>query len=420
LFGWQALTGKEREIIICEGEIDCMSWYQYGYAALSIPRGAGKGNQDGWIESEYDNLSRFDTIYLSFDDDEEGQRCTAEVLSRLGQERCKVIKLNYKDCNEMLRHDFPKEYMDQCVANAAYRDPEELRQLSDFRDEGYLILHPELAEDTGAKLLIGKDVGMRFKGSEVTLWSGINGHGKSHLLNQLMLDTIQQGKDVCIASLEVKPGVMLAYMVRQVSGCRCPSDEEFHRLVDWIGSKVYVFDFVGKASHAKLLETFEYSHKRYGITVFLIDSMMCLDIKEEDLDAQKSFTQKVCKFANDFDVHLHLVAHSRKGRNEEEIPGKMDISGSGMIANAVSNIMIIWRNKRKEMLLDKHSCGQTTAAEELEVPSLRSSPDALLICVKNRNGEWEGRIPLWFHRESFQFLPYNNATVKKYPVPTLP
>ena len=31
-------------------------------------------------------------------------------------------------------------------------------------------------------------------------------------------------------------------------------------------------------------------------------------------------------------------------------------------------------------------------------------PDALLICDKQRNGEWEGQIGLWFDKNSQQFL----------------
>jgi len=29
--------------------------------------------------------------------------------------------------------------------------------------------------------------------------------------------------------------------------------------------------------------------------------------------------------------------------------------------------------------------------------------DALLICDKNRHGEWEGSIPLWYHAPSLQY-----------------
>ena len=32
------------------------------------------------------------------------------------------------------------------------------------------------------------------------------------------------------------------------------------------------------------------------------------------------------------------------------------------------------------------------------------SPDAMLICDKQRNFDWEGRIGLWYHRDSMQFV----------------
>ena len=31
-------------------------------------------------------------------------------------------------------------------------------------------------------------------------------------------------------------------------------------------------------------------------------------------------------------------------------------------------------------------------------------PDALLICDKQRNGEWEGSIGLWFHKGAMQYV----------------
>ena len=34
-----------------------------------------------------------------------------------------------------------------------------------------------------------------------------------------------------------------------------------------------------------------------------------------------------------------------------------------------------------------------------------NDPDTLLICDKQRNGEWEGTIGLWYERNSQQFVP---------------
>ena len=36
LFGWQALDAGVRAVVLCEGEIDCMSYAQYGISALPL------------------------------------------------------------------------------------------------------------------------------------------------------------------------------------------------------------------------------------------------------------------------------------------------------------------------------------------------------------------------------------------------
>jgi twinkle protein len=48
LFGWQAMDAKARAVVLCEGEIDCMTYSQFGISALSVPFGGGKGpNSNG-------------------------------------------------------------------------------------------------------------------------------------------------------------------------------------------------------------------------------------------------------------------------------------------------------------------------------------------------------------------------------------
>ena len=71
LFGWHALAPsaiETRTVLLCEGQIDAMTWTQWGIPALSIPNGSGAT----WIEHEWDNLAAFDHIYLSFDQDGAG------------------------------------------------------------------------------------------------------------------------------------------------------------------------------------------------------------------------------------------------------------------------------------------------------------------------------------------------------------
>ena len=79
LFGWQAIDPESREVTITEGEIDAVTAYDYGWAALSAPFGGGGGAKQKWIESEYDRLARFETIYLALDMDRAGEEAAAEI-----------------------------------------------------------------------------------------------------------------------------------------------------------------------------------------------------------------------------------------------------------------------------------------------------------------------------------------------------
>ena len=413
LFGWQSLDGTEREIIITEGEIDALSWAVYGYKALSVPFGV---NNFQWIETDFERLSLFDTIYIAMDNDEPGIKASKIIVQRLGEDRCRVVSLPLKDVNECLKNGIENNVIDECISSSSFYDPAELKWADNYREATYKLLHPELYDENGVKLeLCGKGE-LIFRADETTLWTGINGHGKSLLLGQVLIDTMKQGKKICIASLEVKPERTLFRMSRQICGTNVPNDQDYNAAFDWLRDKCCIFDFVGEVSHVKLLQIFEYAHKRYGVEVFLIDSFMMLDIPEDKTDPQKKFAQKICEFARKFGVHVHIVAHPRKTRSEEEMPNKMDVSGSVMLTNTVENVLIVWRNKTKEMAIEKYNRGQIVFGDDEyhKVEKARKAPDTCLICVKNKNGEWEGMVPLWFHKESLQFLPTEYSPVIKY------
>lgn len=68
------------------------------------------------------------------------------------------------------------------------------------------------------------------------------------------------------------------------------------------------------------------------------------------------------------------------------------MKGSGTIGDLVFNIITIWRNKPKE------------SAQSARDYSHDDESDQVLICDKQRNGNWEGKIGLWFHPQSGQYL----------------
>lgn len=381
LFGWQAFKGG-RTITITEGEIDAMTMYQYGVPALSVPFGAGGGNKNDWIDYEWDNLAQFDTIYLCYDNDEAGQSCVMEVAKRLGRHRCRSVILPEKDANECLQKGVADDIIEECLANAKSFTPDEIRSPSAFQKNVMEYFYPTDEASKGfAPFLFDRKI--FFRPSEVTIWTGQSGHGKSVMLGQVMLDAMGVGERVAIASMEMKPHQTLGRMIRQMWALRFPEPQEIVAAIEWMQEKLWIYDILGNVSQEKIFELMNYSLARHGVKHFVIDSLMKCDVVSDDYEGQRVFMNKVASFAKTTDCHVHLVAHARKGK-EEEVSGKSDVKGSSDIVNQVDNCLTVWRNKAKS---DTSKVSKTNA-------------DAILFCDKQREYGWEGNIELSYISET--------------------
>lgn len=395
LFGWQAIGDNAREVVICEGELDAIALHQYGYPALSVFSGA---KNLAWIDNEYNALDRFSTIYICFDNDEIGVEGRNLVIERLGIERCKVVVLPEKDANECLLLGRTKDEIDEAFSSAQTQDPSELKSPTVFRDRVMKRFFPVDDDDLGTCLPWSKTYGaIRLRPSELSIWTGVNGHGKSLLLSQVMMDAMKRNDRVCIASFELKGDLMLYRMVRQLLGSKACIKSDIDRAIDWLHERLWVFDYLGTARGERVLDVFSYARKRYGINHFVIDSLLKIGIAEDDYNRQKAFVETLCDFKNNHDCHISLVAHSRKGENEHKAPGKMDVRGAGAITDLADSCFSVWRNKLKEE-------GKDTDVQY----------DAILRCDKQRNGEWEGSIGLYFDVESNQYMEHENDQPKRF------
>lgn len=256
-----------------------------------------------------------------------------------------------------------------------------------------------------------------FRPGEVTLWAGQNGHGKTGLVSQVMLSLMGQEQRICIASFEMKPTTTLALMARMFAG-ENPYDPAFQEaagveaLVDlyrefqgWAEGKLWLYDQQGTARVAYVLGMARYSAKVLGVQHVVIDSLMKCVPDEDDYNGQKKFVDELTALARDNNIHVHLIHHTRKPANENHIPDKHDNKGSGAITDLVDNVMIVWRNKGKE---DDVKAGKRTS------PKLAEG-DAFLLCRKQRNGEDEPTIQLWFDKNSKQFKGAPDDPVMFFP-----
>ena len=196
-------------------------------------------------------------------------------------------------------------------------DPVELKPADTFVDAVINQFYPPEGQELGINPPWSKAIGnILFRSSELSVWTGINGHGKSQLLGHIILASLKQGAKVCIASLELKPARLLLRLTRQAAALETPSPEYIRAIHEWYQDKLWIFDLVGTAKVDQLLSVFEYARQRYGIDVFVIDSMLKCGIAEEDLNAQKAFVEQLCDFKHLHNCHIHLIVHPRKGIDE--------------------------------------------------------------------------------------------------------
>lgn len=241
----------------------------------------------------------------------------------------------------------------------------------------------------GAPLPWGKSVGkIGFRPGETTLWGGFNGSGKSLVLGQVCVNFCRAGQRVVVASMEMRPMLTLARMCRQ-EYARHPSVESIQQFHRWTDKVLWLYDQLGAVRQEKMLAVLRYCADQIKADHFIIDSLMKCGIGEDDYNAQKHFIDQLCSIGRDSGMHIHLVAHSRKAKDEHSPPGKMDVKGTGSITDQVDNVVTVWRNKKKE--------------DDATKGILSRDPDCLLICDKQRNGEWEGKIGLFFDKESLSF-----------------
>lgn len=399
LFGWQAV-GSVREITICEGEIDAMSLHQMGFSALSVPFGAMNLE---WIENEWDDLALFDEIYICMDADKVGSDAAKKIINRLGAHRCLFVTLPAKDANECLQLGLIPQ-LKLAFKRAVTLDPSELKRPPEYLTEVLYEIYPDSKPGgrNSFPLPCKKHQDeIELREGELIIANGVNGHGKSQFVNQICIEAMRHGRKCVIASMEMKPARTLGRMVRQLTGTERPTHEYAQTALEWLEEKCWLFDCLGMAKFEQMMAVFEYAAMRYGVKIFVIDSLMKCGVAEDDYKGQTAVINRLCDFKNTFDVTVILVTHSRKGESEMHPTGKFDVKGSGGITDLADTVLTVWRNKPKEQAIEN---GQEDFG-----------PDCLVVCSKQRNGTgWEGKIAYWFDRASLQYVSGPDSRVFPY------
>jgi len=284
--------------------------------------------------------------------------------------------------------------------------------VKEFYNEGYSqaefkvkstdIFTDDVIKYFGEEIHSGKSLGwvktedkFRVRMAELTIITGPSGHGKSMWLSQVILSMMRQGTKCLVASLEMRPVLTLSRMITQALGSPEPTDDYIRKFCSRAADKLYIYDQTGTTTSQDMIATLHYGKHILGCDVFVIDSLMKLqDVSEESLDAQKRLTNSLAVTCRDLNIHVFLVAHTRKMKDETEVPDATDLMGSSHIRNLSDSILCVWRNRYKEKLIDE---GKTSDDE------LKIIPDCKVFVQKQRNAQWEGSFNFWFDSKGLRY-----------------
>jgi len=249
----------------------------------------------------------------------------------------------------------------------------------------------------------------------MSIWAGVNGHGKSALVQQFCLwwsagkFTDKQEK-VLFWSPEMAFHVQIERMIKQALGVAEPTTKAASYVMDYLQGKVFIY---GKEEHVGAQEIIALARwaSANNFTHLVIDSLMMVDLNTDQANlnlGQKNFVRMLKEAARTTGLHIHLVAHMRKGESETKMGDKMDIKGSGEISDLADYAFLIWKDVKKQEKL----------FYDPDDEEWLRKPDGYMKCLKNRYDPEHPTLPLWFSGKPFSFKSSRRAPMPKLIEPT--
>jgi twinkle protein len=269
---------------------------------------------------------------------------------------------------------------------------------------------------SGIALLDKRIIG--FNPSELTIWSGSNGSGKSSILSQLAIEGIDQGFKVAMFSGELMADRVLNWLQLQCAGkkhTQATQYENFYTVPEqakeqinkWLEGKLYIYNNDLGTKVENVLSAIRDCIEKNKIDMVILDNMMSLSLASvsgERYEKQTALVLALCELAKKYNVHIMFVCHPRKSLG---FLRKTDISGASDLVNACDNCMIIHRVNMDFKRFTKQDLGLK------EDNPLYSYDNVIEVCKNRDLGISDEFIGLHFEKESKRFLNTKDET-KRY------
>lgn len=356
-------VNTDSPLMICEGEIDCLSAIEAGWTnAVSVPLGA-KNTQ--WIQHNWDWLQQFSTIILCGDNDEPGRQMIKDVSYRLGSWRTKIADVPetftkpdgstvaVKDLNEVLYYYGKEKVLDILV----HAKDSPVESVVDFTDIKEIDLDEIDGIYTGIKQF---DIEMlRLFYGTFNILTGVNGSGKSSFLSQLVCQCLEQGRDAWMYSKEL-PNYMAKNWINYIlAGARNVNafvsergavyykvkNEAKQKIDTFYKGRLYIYKDGWPNTIEDIEQSMEDSARKFGSRLFIIDNLTAINLHASDdskWEKQVDFINYLIDFAQKYNVVVILVIHPKKIETMRRLT-KFDVAGLGSIVDLAHRTFSLYR-----------------------------------------------------------------------------
>jgi archaellum biogenesis ATPase FlaH len=217
-----------------------------------------------------------------------------------------------------------------------------------------------------------------------TIFSGYTGTGKTTYLRQLACHILKAGRSIFVATLESDPEDYLIELANTAAGVEMVSEAQLRAFIDAYSARIKIWGVVGVADHKKILATVRSLADKEGLDYAILDSLMMLDIDEDDIDEQRKFAALLTASVITTKVHIILVAHPKKPMDADSAPTVHSVSGSSKLVNLSYNVLFIRR-------------GPQVPGQDMKITGME------LHVLKQRTMGLIGIITGFFYRDQNQF-----------------
>tara|TARA_Y100001954_G_scaffold237617_1_gene301895 strand:- start:245 stop:1954 length:1710 start_codon:yes stop_codon:yes gene_type:complete len=369
LFGQHLVQKGSKALTITEGECDAMAAYELmgrRFPAVSLPNGIGAAERD--IRNNIEFVESFESIYLSFDSDQQGKDKAIKVAKLLTPGKVKILTYpeGYKDANDMLRAGQHKQYIDNWW-NAITYTPAGVLSLSDNFDQ---LFQREKKESVPYPWhgLNQKLLGLRQ--GELVTFTGGTGLGKTSIIRELEHWLLKETKDtIGIIALEedwtrTADGIISIEANKQlyIDSIREDFGQEAYEEVahNIMGGdnkdRVLVHSHFGSSDFDDILSKIKYMVVGRGCKWIILDHLQMI-VSASEQGNERALIDKIMtdlrKLVEETKVGMLLVSHLRrlegnKGHENGAAVSLSHLRGSGGIAQISDCVIAIERDQQSE------------------------------------------------------------------------